>query len=152
MQVWGNSWCEIKSSVFEWESCNTYINSISTFKMQETFNSILISRDGKTPSGKSLVISWLTIRVPAYTSQLRNYNQISQYSRTVGSSLSFPTVLRSSSIHKRKRGKRKKNFPKTFFCWGTNYCNTLDQLHRSSSIDYCKNFDIIGLVISSSIF
>ena len=115
MQVWGNSWCEIKSSVFEWESCNTYINSISTFKMQETFNSILISRDGETPSGKSLVISWLTIRVPAYTSQLRNYNQISQYSRTVGSSLSFPTVLRSSSIHKRKRGKRKKTFPKHSF-------------------------------------
>ena len=148
LQIWGNCWWEIKSTVFQGEISNPYINSISIIKMQETFNSILISRDGEIPSGKRFVIRWLTIRVPAYTSQLCNYNQISQYSRTGGSFLSFPTVLRTSSIHKRKRRKRKK----TFFCWGTNYCNIVDQLHRSSSIDYCKKFAIIGLVTSSSIF
>ena len=115
MQVWGNSWCVIKSTVFQWESSNPYINSISTIKMQETFNSISISRDGEIPSGKSLVIRWLAIRVRMYTSQLHNNNQKSQYSREGGSSLPFPTVLRSSSIHKRKCRKRKKTFPKHSF-------------------------------------
>ena len=115
MQVWGNSWCEIKSAVFQWESSTPYINSISTIKMQETFNSVSISRDGEIPSGKSLVIRWLTIRVRTYTSQLHKNNQKSQYSRAGGSSLPFPTLLGSCSIHKRKCRKGKKTFPKHSF-------------------------------------